>query len=88
MSGSTLPAVNPVKVNYFLNNIFKCILLSIFLFLKIEEYESITCIDKSGVCETYASACNSGAAINGVNINEVCPRTCGMCDSKQKSIQF
>lgn len=55
----------------------------ILLFLK--EYESITCTDKSGVCETYASACNTGAAINGVDINSVCPRTCGVCDNSALS---
>lgn len=46
-------------------------------------YESLTCVDLITNCAQFASACNTGAAINGQNINTVCPKTCNVCSNSQ-----
>jgi len=57
--------------------------LTKFVLKKFEEYENLTCTDQSAACQTYAFACGTGAALNGVDINVVCPRTCGVCTSNE-----
>ena len=62
-----------------------CCWLVPICFLK-KGYEKLTCFDQSLSCAINFQYCNTGASLNGININTVCPKTCGKCSGKYRKI--
>lgn len=51
-----------------------------------QEYDALICADTQANCPQWISFCNSGANIGGINVNILCPKTCGQCQSNKTKI--
>ena len=57
-------------------------LFNFFHFFVLPEYSSINCVDVQFNCPNWIALCNTEATIGGFKVNELCPRTCNVCQPR------